>query len=81
MSALGASESVRYKCPFRKVLFYISCMFTFKRVVSRAHDRESLRKKMTMVPDRIVDGLIARFTETTRGSTKYVGIVSNAQIH
>ena len=81
MSTLGASHPVWYKCPFRKVLFYISCMFAFKRAASRAHDRESLREKMTMVPNRIVDGLIARFTETTRGSTKYVGIVSNVQIH
>lgn len=56
-------------------------MFAFRRVVSRARDRELLREKMSMVPDKIVDSLIARFTETTRGSTKYVGVVSNVQIH
>ena len=81
MSTLDASQPVWYKCPFRKVLFYISCMFAFRRVVSRARDRKVLHEKMPMVPDKIVDSLIARFTETTRGSTKYVEVVSNVQIH
>jgi len=53
------------------VLFYISCMFAFRRVVSKAQDRESLRDKIMLVPEMIVDSLIARFTERTRDSTKF----------
>lgn len=58
-------------------------MFAFRRAVprasSRAHDRESLRENMTKVPDKIVDSLIARFTETTRGSTKCVEVLTTVQ--
>jgi hypothetical protein len=56
-------------------------MFAFRRVVSKAQDRESLRDKIMLVPEMIVDSLIARFTERTRDSTKYVEAISNVQVH
>ena len=56
-------------------------MLAFKRAVFKAQDRESLRDKVPLVPENIVDSLITRFTETTRGSTKYVEVASNIQNH
>ncbi|KDQ16924.1 hypothetical protein BOTBODRAFT_30311 [Botryobasidium botryosum FD-172 SS1] len=51
-----------------KLVFFISSMLAFKD--ARVGDKAALQKKLERVPSIILDGLLARFTETSRGSAK-----------
>ncbi|KAI9451427.1 RNA polymerase I associated factor A49-like protein [Lactarius psammicola] len=54
-----------------KMLIYASMMFTFRGVVVRnVPDRAVISERLAPAPEAVVDGLISRFTETPRGSTK-----------
>jgi DNA-directed RNA polymerase I subunit RPA49 len=53
-------------------LYYISVMFAFRWASKGAIEKTQLQEKLGGVPSIIVDGLLARFTETSRGSAKYV---------
>lgn len=46
-------------------------MFLFRRVVShpKGIEKDEVYEKMNNVPPIIVDGLLGRFTEVTRGSS------------
>lgn len=51
-------------------------MLAFRQAVSRKDiDRDILSEKMTGVPTVVVDSLLSRFTETSRGSTKWSSIL------
>ena len=57
----------------RKLLFYISSMLAFRITTSRGRiDKPKLYEKLSRVPTVVVDGLVARFTETSRGSSTSV---------
>lgn len=48
-------------------------MFAFRRLVDRRIvEKDQFHEKMAGVPSIIVDSLLARFTEVSRGSTTYV---------
>ncbi|KIM29209.1 hypothetical protein M408DRAFT_120522 [Serendipita vermifera MAFF 305830] len=53
-----------------KMLYYISAMFLFRKIVFKSVERSELRDKLQTLPEVIADSLISRFTETTRGSTR-----------
>jgi DNA-directed RNA polymerase I subunit RPA49 len=56
------------------MLIYTSVMFAFRSAAGRnVPERTALLERLAPAPEVVVDGLLARFTETPRGSTKYVG--------
>ncbi|KII90120.1 hypothetical protein PLICRDRAFT_40321 [Plicaturopsis crispa FD-325 SS-3] len=53
-----------------KILFYISSMLAFRSATFRMAERKDpIHERLARVPSLVVDGLLARFTETSRGST------------
>lgn len=55
------------------MLIYASVMFAFRGVAGRSvPERTVLLERLTSAPEVVVDSLLARFTETPRGSTKCV---------
>ncbi|CCM05914.1 uncharacterized protein FIBRA_08152 [Fibroporia radiculosa] len=52
-----------------KTVLYISIMFAFKTASRSVNDKETLQKRLAGVPPIVLDGLLARFTETTRDSS------------
>ncbi len=55
------------------MLIYALMMFTFRGVVGRSvPDRTVISERLAPAPEAVVDGLLSRFTETPRGSTKCV---------
>jgi A49-like RNA polymerase I associated factor len=55
------------------MLIYASVMFAFRGVAGRnVPDRTALLERLAPAPEIVVDGLLSRFTETPRGSTKCV---------
>ncbi|KAJ3727338.1 Rpa49 subunit specific to nuclear RNA polymerase I [Lentinula guzmanii] len=57
-----------------KMLLYVSTMFLFRRVIGhpKGLDKDSIYEKMNNVPTIVVDGLLSRFTEMTRGSSVHI---------
>ncbi|KAJ7619410.1 Rpa49 subunit specific to nuclear RNA polymerase I [Roridomyces roridus] len=53
-----------------KILFYIACMMAFRSVTERKFKKEKLVERLSGVPGSVVDSLLDRFTECTRGSTE-----------
>jgi len=53
-----------------KIMFYISTLLSFHFHAKSVKDKKVLQDKMDKVPSVIVDGLLARFTETARDSTE-----------
>ncbi|TDL26883.1 Rpa49 subunit specific to nuclear RNA polymerase I [Rickenella mellea] len=53
-----------------KVLYYISAMLAFKFATFKLDDKQKLIDRMRGAPDVITEGLLSRFTETARGSSK-----------
>lgn len=48
-------------------------MFTFREVVGKnVPDRAVILERLAPAPEAVVDGLLSRFTDTPRGSTKCV---------
>lgn len=55
------------------MLIYASVMFAFRGAAERSvPERTALSERLAPAPEVVVDGLLARFTETPRGSTKCV---------
>ncbi|KAG6811740.1 hypothetical protein H0H92_006005 [Tricholoma furcatifolium] len=56
-----------------KILLYISAMLAFRRALDRQKSlsKDELHDKLSAVPGIVVDGLISRFTEISRGSTNH----------
>ncbi|KAK7045471.1 DNA-directed RNA polymerase I subunit rpa49 [Paramarasmius palmivorus] len=53
-----------------KVVYYVSALFQLRWVLGRkGMSKDSIHQKMNRVPTIIVDGLLSRFTETTRDSS------------
>ncbi|KAF8259326.1 Rpa49 subunit specific to nuclear RNA polymerase I [Lactarius quietus] len=66
-----AFSSPKPKFKLIKMLIYASVMFTFRGVVERSvPDRDVILERLAPAPEPVVDGLLTRFTETPRGSTK-----------
>ncbi|KAI9454084.1 RNA polymerase I associated factor A49-like protein [Russula earlei] len=66
-----AYSSPKPKAKIAKMLIYTSMMFTFLGVARRVvPDRTTLLERLAPSPEVVVDGLLSRFTETPRGSTK-----------
>ncbi|KAF9228125.1 RNA polymerase I associated factor, A49-like protein [Gyrodon lividus] len=53
-----------------KTLMYISTMMSFRNLTLRTFDKATIHEKLAVVPSIVIDGLLARFTETARGSTQ-----------
>ncbi|KAF8525699.1 Rpa49 subunit specific to nuclear RNA polymerase I [Gautieria morchelliformis] len=51
-----------------KILFYISSMFLFRK--APVGDKARLQKRMSSVPNEIIEGLLAKFAERSRNSTE-----------
>ncbi|KAJ3528889.1 hypothetical protein NM688_g7932 [Phlebia brevispora] len=49
-----------------KMLLYISAMFAFKNASRLVNDKPALQERLKDVPSIVVDGLLSRFTETSR---------------
>ncbi|KAH9958750.1 Rpa49 subunit specific to nuclear RNA polymerase I [Russula dissimulans] len=65
-----AYSSPKPKSKIVKILIYASVMFTLLSVARRAvPERTVLLERLAPAPEVVVDGLLARFTETPRGST------------
>lgn len=48
-------------------------LIAFRRAVGRREvDRSKVQDHLKNVPDVIIEGLLSRFTESTRGSTEFV---------
>ncbi|KAF8496162.1 Rpa49 subunit specific to nuclear RNA polymerase I [Russula emetica] len=66
-----AYSSSKPKSKIVKMLIYASVMFAFRGVAGRnVPERTALLERLVPAPEVVVDGLLARFTETPRGSTK-----------
>lgn len=57
---------------FRRALYYISCMRQFQKMKGSLGNSSTLHEKMNQMPRVILAGLLDRFTETAKGSSKYV---------
>ncbi|KAG9308698.1 Rpa49 subunit specific to nuclear RNA polymerase I [Chiua virens] len=53
-----------------KILMYISIMMSFRNLTIREFKKPDVYEKLSAAPSIIIDGLMSRFTETPRGSTK-----------
>ena len=56
----------------RKLLFAISAIFAFYNARRDASDKARLQERLSRIPSTLLDGLFSRFTDSARGSTKYV---------
>ena len=57
----------------RKILIYIAILFAFRAAIGNSPpERPKLIERMSPIPEVIVDALLARFTESARGSSKCV---------
>ncbi|KAH9973622.1 Rpa49 subunit specific to nuclear RNA polymerase I [Russula compacta] len=66
-----AYSSPKPKPKVAKMLIYASMMFTFRSVVEKfVPERTTLLERLAPAPEVVVDGLLARFTETPRYSTR-----------
>jgi DNA-directed RNA polymerase I subunit RPA49 len=45
-------------------------MLAFRNATSKQFDKNTVEERMSSVPSIVIDGLLSRFTETARGSTK-----------
>ena len=59
------------------MLLYISSMFAFKFAARIVNDKTALQARLQDVPSIVVDGLLSRFTETSRDKNEYVPIQLN----
>ncbi|KAG5644280.1 hypothetical protein DXG03_008765 [Asterophora parasitica] len=69
------SESPKKRKKNLKIVLYVSMMLAFQRATERDKKgltRDEVTEKLPGLPGVVVDGLLARFTETSRGSTKHV---------
>lgn len=51
-------------------MVYVSAMMAFRNAARSVNDKETLQKKLAGVPQTIVDGLLSRFTESERDTSK-----------
>ncbi|KZT23008.1 Rpa49 subunit specific to nuclear RNA polymerase I [Neolentinus lepideus HHB14362 ss-1] len=52
-----------------KILFYISCMLAFRNIAPKnLSDKQVLQERLSRIPNVVLDGLLSRFTETSRDS-------------
>ena len=61
----------------RKIIYYISAMIDFRQSMARnrgAIDKVELPAKFEKIPTVIAEGLLSRFTEVARESTKCVSV-------
>ena len=66
----------------RKLLFAISAIFTFYNARRNVSDKAKLQERLSRIPATLVDGLLSRFTDSARGSTKYVvSLVTRARTY
>ncbi|KAF8064010.1 Rpa49 subunit specific to nuclear RNA polymerase I [Lyophyllum atratum] len=72
----GESEPPKRRKKYLKIVLYISAMLAFRRAVEHKSKggltRDELAEKLTGIPAVVADGLISRFTESSRGSTTFV---------
>ncbi|KAG6868782.1 hypothetical protein C0993_010709 [Termitomyces sp. T159_Od127] len=71
------NESPKKRKRNLRILLYVSAMFAFRRAVEnkKTVSKDELTEKLSVVPAVVLDGLISRFTETSRGST---GLISTS---
>lgn len=66
-----AGASGKSKKKNLKILLYISAMLAFRQATfARSLDKEKLYERLEAVPNIVVDGLLSRFAETPRGSSR-----------
>ena len=65
----------------RKLLFAISSMFAFYNARRNVKDKEKLQERLGRVPATLLDGLLSKFTDSARGSTKYVSLSAGRAAH
>jgi len=54
-----------------KILLYISAMLAFRQATfTKSLDKEKLYERLEAVPNIVVDGLLSRFAEIPRGSSR-----------
>jgi len=53
-----------------KILFAISSMFAFYNARRNVSDKEKLQERLGRIPATLLDGLLSKFTDSARGSTK-----------
>ncbi|EPS98872.1 hypothetical protein FOMPIDRAFT_1148132 [Fomitopsis schrenkii] len=53
-----------------KIVVYVSAMMAFRNAARSVNDKETLQKKLAGVPQTIIDGLLSRFTESERDTSK-----------
>ncbi|KAI5119569.1 hypothetical protein M0805_005633 [Coniferiporia weirii] len=61
-----------------KIALYIACLIAFRSCASKlCNDKEGLQQRLEGMPLIIIDGILARFTETLRGSTQVTFTTDN----
>ena len=69
---LESMESDTYLFIFNsKILIYIASMLAFREVFQNALEKNKVHERLGAVPTIIVDGLLSRFAEMARGSSRY----------
>ncbi|KAF5376047.1 hypothetical protein D9615_007665 [Tricholomella constricta] len=68
------SDSPKRRKKILKIVLYVSTMLAFRRSTEHGKGvtRDELSEKLPGVPGVVLDGLLARFTETSRGSTRHI---------
>jgi len=56
----------------RKLLFAISAIFAFYSARRNVSDKGKLQERLSRIPATLLDGLLSKFTDSARGSTKCV---------
>ena len=57
-------------------MFAISAMFAFYNARRSVSDKDKLQERLGRIPATLLDGLLSRFTESARGSTKCVVLLT-----
>ena len=56
-------------------MFAISAMFAFYNARKNVSGKEKLQERLGTIPATLLDGLLSKFTDSARGSTKYVASI------
>ena len=63
-------------------MFAISAMFAFYNARRNVSDKGKLQERLGRIPATLLDGLLSKFTDSARGSTKCVAsLVANARVY
>lgn len=71
-SLISCAHGADMSTSSRKLLFAISAIFAFYTARRNVSDKGKLQERLSKIPATLLDGLLSKFTDSARGSTKCV---------